>query len=49
MYKNLIAVDYFDVMYNNTILLEDFPAVLVTENLDSSDTLAQLVEKHLNK
>ena len=49
MYKNLIAVDYFDVMYNNTILLEDFPAVLVTENLDSPDILAQLVEKYLNK
>lgn len=49
MYKNLIAVDCFDIMYNNTILLEDFPAEVVTENLENPEKLAQLVQQHMDK
>ena len=47
MYANEIAVDYYDIMYNSSILLEDFPSSLVVENLENTDALAECVEQFM--
>ena len=47
MYANEIAVDYYDIMYNSSILLEDFPSSVVVENLENTDALAECVEQFM--
>ena len=47
MYANEIAVDYYDIMYNSSILLEDFPSVAVVENLENTDALAEYIEQFM--
>ena len=49
MYYNDIAVDYYDIMYNGTVLLEDFPSAVVVEYLEDTEGLAEKVEEYLNK
>jgi len=47
MYANEIAVDYYDIMYNSSVLLEDFPSSVVVENLENTDALAECVEQFM--
>lgn len=48
MEQNNVAVDYYDIMYNSTVLLEDFPSETVKECEDTAQ-LAVKVEEFLNK
>jgi len=47
MYANEIAVDYYDIMYNSSVLLEDFPSSVVVENLENTDALAECIERFM--
>ena len=47
VYANEIAVDYYDIMYNGSILLEDFPSAVVTEYLEDTAALAEYVEQFM--
>lgn len=44
MYANEIAVDYYDIMYNGSVLLEDFPSSVVVENLENTGALAEYIK-----
>lgn len=47
MYANEIAVDYYDIMYNSSVLLEDFPSSAVVENLENTDALSEYIEQFM--
>ena len=47
MYANEVAVDYYDIMYNSSILLEDFPSEIVVEYLEDIDALAQYIKDYM--
>ena len=47
MYSKEIAVDYYDIMYNGTVLLEDFPSEVVLENLEDADALSDIINEFI--
>lgn len=48
MYSKEIAVDFYDIMYNGTVLLEDFPSSIVVEYLEDTDSLSQIISEIIN-
>ena len=48
MYSKEIAVDYYDIMYNGTVLLEDFPSSVVVEYLEDAQSLSKTVSEFIN-
>lgn len=48
MYSKEIAVDYYDMMYNGTVLLEDFPSSVVVEYLEDEQSLSKTISEFIN-